>query len=1090
MAQMSREESLRIINDFINQKGTANNAVPASAQQPQQSQPTQGSREENLKIINDFISGYTPKNQTVENSSFTSKSGKFGQADSAQAKTDTRSSERAALEAQLNELNNLGFNATAKQQAEAQAKRAQIEKRLKEIDESSKPNKDTSGLNAAQTKRFNELQEELASIKLPSFIPAGGKARELANRREEILAELDELDKAAGRDARSYDGLSRRTNWLKSWLNRTGASYTNAVGNMAELINREDKPIQGRGYEAENEKFADFIGRFDPKSADALRQNVPQANKNISDSFRGFSDNAYKAADTMLERSEGQLAKAKYGVSGAKSIAMDAGSTLLDIGVDRLGAAALGVPGLANMFARVYGSTAQDARLRGDDVETASLKGLKAATIEVVTEKIGGAFEGAYGKSLTSEALNAVRKKFGNVMNRLERSGVLRWVLDTVGEGGEEALADILNTTVDHMVGWDDGSMTTIEDILSQKDDILYDTFLGSLVGSLGASTNLINNRANARANAQNSAPAQTAQEAQNVQRDIPAAPKTENMRTADSGALNAALETIGAVTRAGGSTESAMKLLSPKQIEAYNNYRAERNAAEEAANKPAESENANAAGDELAALNKALKGYDEQTRNDIIEEYRKVVEGKAPTSFEARVSREAIRTMREAEAREKGIEVFKPTYDEDALDIAEKRVAARKEAKYQDKRKSVATAENSEYDDTRFEFDYDAARKKAEKAYALELKRWYEEHPNESEPDPDSWLSDRSAYISEYVRRLSRIEFAEHKKANELISKAQFRDRNLGKTGETHQETRQDDYRRDDEAYKDNVDEDWDTNSRRTDISGNKVDVYGTRSISRGTFRSDAEAPPVTAAERRYAKLIGKERADSIEKREAARAAVTENATERMERMAAENKLLRKVVEAKTKEERASAQEEYKKFKDNEAANLATKNGGEDDVHRIRYDEVRGRPGLESGDRGNIENVRRDADSRELGRLSEVVRHAGPAEREQRLEEAGYKTIPEREYSSEEVKANKVIRNLVGDDANVVILAGEGRDSGLAHTESDGRRTIFLVRKPNPRYRMEDVAAHEAAHIRMPEGIKSNAHQYAKYLLLNNGFT
>jgi hypothetical protein len=78
MAQMSREESLRIINDFINQKGTANNAVPASAQQPQQSQPAQGSREENLKIINDFISGYTPKNQTVDNSSFTGKSGKFG----------------------------------------------------------------------------------------------------------------------------------------------------------------------------------------------------------------------------------------------------------------------------------------------------------------------------------------------------------------------------------------------------------------------------------------------------------------------------------------------------------------------------------------------------------------------------------------------------------------------------------------------------------------------------------------------------------------------------------------------------------------------------------------------------------------------------------------------------------------------------------------------------------------------------------------------------------------------------------------------------------------------------------------------------
>lgn len=537
MAQRSREESLRIIQDFVNSsEGAANTAAPAPAQPAQQRM----SREDSLRIIRDFVSSGNNQDSAASggrSGSFAGEkaaagfSGKFGQADSVQAKTDTRSSERAALEAQLNELNNLGFNATAKQQAEAQAKRAQIEKRLKEIDESSKPNKDISGLNAAQAKRFNELQEELASIKLPSFVPAGGPARELANRREEILAELDELDKAAGRDARSYDGLSRRTNWLKSWLNRTGASYTNAAGSVLDLGSSKRKSFRQQQEEADMARFAER----NPEAA----AEAQAAEERYRQSLRGARDSTYKAADTMLERSEGQLAKAKYGVSGAKSIAMDAGSTLLDIGVDRLGAAALGVPGLANMFARVYGSTAQDARLRGDDVETASLKGLKAATIEVVTEKIGGAFEGAYGKSLTSEALNAVRKKFGNVMNRLERSGVLRWVLDTVGEGGEEALADILNTTVDHMVGWDDGSMTTIEDILSQKDDILYDTFLGSLVGSLGASTNLISNRANARANAQNSAPVQTAQEARNVQGDISAPPTQENVGTGASARLN-----------------------------------------------------------------------------------------------------------------------------------------------------------------------------------------------------------------------------------------------------------------------------------------------------------------------------------------------------------------------------------------------------------------------------------------------------------------------------------------------------------------------------------------------------------------------
>jgi hypothetical protein len=1100
MAQRSREESLRIIQDFVNSsKGAANTAAPAPAQPTQQRM----SREDSLRIIRDFVSSGNNQDSAASggrSGSFAGKkaaaglSGKFGQADSVQTKTDTRSSERAALEAQLNELNDLGFNATAKQQAEAQAKRAQIEKRLKEIDESSKPNKDTSGLNAAQAERFNELQEELASIKLPSFVPAGGPARELANRREEILAELDELDKAAGRDARSYDGLSRRTNWLKSWLNRTGASYTNVVGNMAELINREDKPIQGRDYEAENAKFAEFIERFNPEVAAELSQNVPQANKKISNTFKKVSDGTYKAADTMLERSEGQLAKAKYGVSGAESIAMDAGGVLLDIAVDRLGAAAR-IPGLANMFTRVYGSTAQEARLRGDDAETASLKGLKAAAIEVATEKIGGAFEGAYGNSLTSEAMGAVRRKFGNVMNRLERSGALRWVLDTVGEGGEEALADILNIAVDHMVGWDDGSMTTIEDILSQKDDILYDSFLGSLVGSLGATTNLISDRANARANAQNSVPAQTAQEAQNVQRDIPAAPKTEKTRTANSGALNAAIETIGAVTRTGGSVESAMKLLSPKQIEAYNNYLAEKNAAEEADFQRKKSEEQKAQGQ------KSEQVQTEEAKSE------------------------------------------KPV------------------------------AENSGEQYNKFTFDYKAANEEANAAYDAEVMKWYEQHPDAQDIDPESPLYDRNTFVNQRVREMNREAFIKYRQEaqktqteDDLTDEIEWDEDNVPDMEENHhQETRHDDYRRDDEAYKHDIDRVYSSKS----VTRQRVGEYGT---SRGTFRSDAEAPPVTAAERRYAKLMEKERADSIERREAARAAVTENATERMERLAAENKLLRKVAEAKTEEERASAQEEYKKFKDNKAANPAAKNGGENDVHRIRYDEVRGRPELESGDRGNIENVRRGADSRELGRLSEVVRHTDPAERGQRLEEvkankvihnlnggendvhsttagleaqpgtgesngradgvsglagreprggkesqrrisevvrgareqsrlgirlalseAGYKVVQESNYSPEVREAAELIQKLTS-----------GNSKGAAYVEvidgSPDRHALTLRNRPEigvildangaPDGSLKQIAIHEATHVQMPEDIRKNTWDYVKGIVKGHGFT
>ncbi len=994
MAQRSREESLRIIQDFVNSsKGAANTAAPASAQPAQQRM----SREDSLRIIQDFVSSGNNQDSTASgggSGSFAGKkaaAGLSGKLDAAPAAVKTSGSGSS------------GKFGNSSAIAEGKSSSGKFYPK--------DSSKDTYGFNEAQAERFKQLQDELASIKLPSFVPAGGAAREAANRREEILAELDELDKAAGRDARSYDGLSRRTNWLKSWLNRTGASYTNVVGNMAELINREDKPIQGRDYEAENAKFAEFIERFNPEVAAELSQNVPQANKKISNTFKKVSDGTYKAADTMLERSEGQLAKAKYGVSGAESIAMDAGGVLLDIAVDRLGAAAR-IPGLANMFTRVYGSTAQEARLRGDDAETASLKGLKAATIEVVTEKIGGAFEGAYGNSLTSEAMGAVRRKFGNVVNRLERDGVLTWMLDTLGEGAEEAIADILNTTVDHMVGWDDGSMTTIEDILSQKDEILYDTFLGSLVGSIGATGKMIGTIANGRGSSHGSTAAQDAPTERSV-RDSSADTTTQKKAdTAKTGALNAALETIGAVTRTGGSVESAMKLLSPKQIEAYNDYFAEKNAAEEADFQRKKSEEQKAQGQ------KSEQVQTEEAKSE------------------------------------------KPV------------------------------AENSGEQYNKFTFDYKAANEEANAAYDAEVMKWYEQHPDAQDIDPESPLYDRNTFVNQRVREMNREAFIKYRQEaqktqteDDLTDEIEWDEDNVPDMEENHhQETRHDDYRRDDEAYKHDIDRVYSSKS----VTRQRVGEYGT---SRGTFRSDAEAPPETAAERRYAKLMEKERADSIEKREAARAAVTENATERMERMAAKNKLLRKIAEAKTEEERASAQEEYKKFKDNEAANPAAKNGGENDVHRIRYDEVRGRPELESGDRGNIENVRRDADSRELGRLSEVVRHTDPAERGQRLEEAGYKTIPEREYSSEEVKAKKVIHNLAGDDVNVVILAGEGRDSGLVHTESDGRITIYLVRKPNSRYRIEDVAAHEATHIRMPEGIKSNAHQYVKDLLLNNGF-
>lgn len=880
---------------------------------------------------------------------------------------------------------------------------------------------------ADYTQQRAKLQKELDRLdNAAAYVTTTEQSDEIDAQRKPIIEQLRKLDEAEGKTG-VYTGGDRLKNALGNVKLAAQQGLTQADHRIAQTadwlfggIAKEGKALVNATLQTINPNwgFEDedpWITRYNKRGTEVLAQNDAIARQRIEEGK--LNKTAWKYApevvaaipDAVLAFATGGASTGaqatRAGLETASAIAQGSSAAQKLIPIADAAKNMMKSPAWMSAFAQSAGGSYEEALADGATEEQANiyalLNGFANATIEV-----GG----------SDKAMGGIQKLPQQLKDALEKgnkSTVMQWVRSTVGEAKEEVLQGMAEKGLRGLYTNDVPLYSATDENAVINPKRAKEEALGGLIvgGILGGGQTVLQSAINS-GRGQNSAPAQTAQEAQNVQRDIPAAPKTENTRTANSGALNAALETIGAVTRTGGSVESAMKLLSPKQIEAYNDYLAEKNAAEETEFQRKKSEEQKAQGQKA-----------EQVQTD--------------------------------------------------------------EAKSE---KPVAKANGEQYN--KFTFDYKAANEEANAAYDAEVKKWYEQHPDAQDIDPESPLYDRNTFVNQRVREMNREAFIKYRQEaqktqteDDLADEIEWDEDNVPDMEENHhQETRHDDYQRDDEAYKHDIDRVYSSKS----VTRQRVGEYGT---SRGTFRSDAEAPPVTAAERRYAKLMGKEHADSIEKREAARAAVTENATERMERMAEENKLLRKIAEAKTEEERALAQEEYKKFKDNEAAKLAAKNGGENDVHRIRYDEVRGRPELESGDRGNIENVRRDADSRELGRLSEVVRHADPAERGQRLEEAGYKTIPEREYGSEEVKANKVIHNLAGDDANVVILAGEGRDSGLAHTESDGRNTIFLVRKPNSRYRMEDVAVHEAAHIRMPEGIKSNAHQYAKDLLLNNGF-
>ena len=359
---------------------------------------------------------------------------------------------------------------------------------------------------------------------------------------------------------------------LKSQLDRAQAEYDAAVQQYGEAGAQMEKNLLDAAQQ-----------RYDGKQAQYAGMEKERAQ---GDKARQISQRLYDTADKLLTESEQQMAKAKQGTSAAAQFALDAAKTGMDIAADTA-AAAIGVPGLANMAVRVYGNEAQQARLSGDDAQTAAAKGVKAAMIEVLTEKISGPFEKAYGSSLgKAAAATKVGKAVNAAVDKLKSSGLIRLAMGAAGEGFEEGMSDVLNTVADHVAGWDDGTGTIWDDIKGDKEQILYDMLLGAFVGTFGGAGNLARGNANAAAEAaptqqtaaevqsaaptQQTAPAASAEsrassEAETMpqdsaqqpqtrteaQGDNPAPAEAENVKQAGSGVLNSALNLNNAETRA-----------------------------------------------------------------------------------------------------------------------------------------------------------------------------------------------------------------------------------------------------------------------------------------------------------------------------------------------------------------------------------------------------------------------------------------------------------------------------------------------------------------------------------------------------------
>jgi hypothetical protein len=220
---------------------------------------------------------------------------------------------------------------------------------------------------------------------------------------------------------------------------------------------------------------------------------VPQEDKDKAEAARKRNQEsiyakADKAAASAAEASE----KAKDNLGGSKAAGafVDIASGGLQLGADMALNALLPGAGLANMGLRSYGSGSREARLDGASEGEQVAYGAAAAAVDVLTEKI---FD--VGKLFGGGAADDVAEKLVGKLAKTDAGrSVVRALTNAVGEGAEEAVADILNPAIRAI--YDSGksaanSYTTAEgrkELLAQS---AYDAMIGAALSTFGTAAGI-----------------------------------------------------------------------------------------------------------------------------------------------------------------------------------------------------------------------------------------------------------------------------------------------------------------------------------------------------------------------------------------------------------------------------------------------------------------------------------------------------------------------------------------------------------------------------------------------------------------------
>lgn len=288
-------------------------------------------------------------------------------------------------------------------------------------------------------------------------------------------APLGMMNQAISDDYRSSGMQESKTaeaggNIAKSAVKSAESAYENAAGTF--LNKRSGTQIMG-------------VTVADNAVSQEGKDKAETARKRNQESIYAKAD---KAAEAAAEASE----KAKDNLGGSKAAGafVDIASGGLQLGADMALNALLPGAGLANMGLRSYGSGSREARLDGASEGEQVAYGAAAAAVDVLTEKI---FD--VGKLFGGGAADDVAEKLVGKLAKTDAGrSVVRALTNAVGEGAEEAVADILNPAIRAI--YDKGaaaksSYTTAEGAKEMLAQSAYDAMIGAALSTFGTTAGI-----------------------------------------------------------------------------------------------------------------------------------------------------------------------------------------------------------------------------------------------------------------------------------------------------------------------------------------------------------------------------------------------------------------------------------------------------------------------------------------------------------------------------------------------------------------------------------------------------------------------